>query len=142
MLFKGTHRRSCEQLKQQIEGVGGVLNGFTAEEFTCYMAKVPHRFWARAVAVLGDMIRSPRLAAADFEKEREVILEEIRMYEDAPGQLVHDLFSELLWPEHPLGALLSGSIESVRRITRRDVLDYWKRMYQPQGLLVSSAGDV
>ena len=142
LLFKGTHRRTCEQLKQEIEGVGGVLNGFTAEEFTCYLAKVPRRYWRRGVSVLADMVRRPRLAPADVDKEREVILEEIRMYEDAPGQLVHDLFSQLLWPEHPLGMLLSGTVDTVRRITRRELVDYWRRMYQPQGLFVACVGAV
>ena len=142
LLFKGTRRRSCEQLKQQIEGVGGSLNGFTAEEFTCYLAKVPHRHARRAVDVLADMVRRPRFSPQDVEKEREVILEEIRMYEDAPGQYVHDLFSQLLWPDHPLGMLLSGTIDTVRRITRADLISYWRRMYQPDNLLVTVAGAV
>ncbi len=142
LLFKGTRRRSCEQLKQQIEGVGGSLNGFTAEEFTCYMAKVPQRHARRAVDVLGDMVRRPVMRAADVDKERDVIVEEIRMYEDAPGQYVHDLFSQLLWPDHALGRLLSGTIESVRRITRSDLVRYWRRMYQPRNLLVAVAGAV
>ena len=140
LLFKGTKRRTCEVLKQQVEGVGGSLNGFTAEEFTCYMAKVPHRHGRRAVDVLADMVRAPLLRADDIEKEREVVIEEIRMYEDSPGQYVHDLFSRLLWPDHPLGMLLSGTIDSVRRITRQDILSYWQRMYQPRHLLVSCAG--
>ena len=140
LLFKGTARRSCEELKQQIEGVGGSLNGFTAEEFTCYMAKVPRRHARRAMAVLADMVRHPTLSARDIEKEREVVLEEIRMYEDAPGQYVHDLFNQLLWPNHPLGALLSGTIDTVRRITREDLVRYWRQMYQPRQLLVSCTG--
>lgn len=140
LLFKGTRRRSCEQLKQRVEGVGGSLNGFTAEEFTCYMAKVPHRHARRAIDALADMVRQPRLAAEDIEKEREVILEEIRMYEDSPSQLVHDLFSQLLWPDHPLGTLLSGTIDTVRRIARADLTEYWRRRYQPAHLLVTVAG--
>jgi predicted Zn-dependent peptidase len=140
LLFKGTRRRSCEELKQQIEGVGGSLNGFTAEEFTCYMAKVPQRHAGRATDVLADMIRHPRFAPRDLDKEREVILEEIRMYEDAPGQSVHDLFSQLLWPRHPLGTLVSGTIDTVRRITQDDVVRYWQRMYQPRNVLVAAAG--
>jgi predicted Zn-dependent peptidase len=140
LLFKGTRRRSCEALKQAIEGVGGVLNGFTAEEFTCYMAKVPQRYARRAISVLSDMVRRPTLTASDIAKEREVILEEIRMYEDAPGQLVHDLFSQLLWPEHPLGMLLSGTIDSVRRISRQELVQYWRQMYQPRQLVVTAAG--
>ena len=140
LVFKGTRRRSCEELKQRIEGVGGSLNGFTAEEFTCYMAKVPHRHARRAVGVLADMVRSPRLAAGDVDKEREVVIEEIRMYDDTPGQYVHDLFSQLLWPGHPLGLLLSGTIDTVRRISRQDLVRYWQRMYQPRHLLVAAAG--
>ncbi len=142
VLFKGTATRSCEALKRQVEGVGGSLNGFTAEEFTCYMAKVPRRHGGRALDVLADMIRRPRLAARDIDKERSVILEEIRMYEDAPGQLVHDLFSQLLWPDHPLGMLLSGTIDTVRRITRQDLVAYWERMYRPGNVLLSIAGDI
>jgi predicted Zn-dependent peptidase len=140
LLFKGTLRRSCEALKQRVEGVGGVLNGFTTEEFTCYMAKVPGRYGDRALDVLADMVRHPRLSDRDVEKEREVILEEIRMYEDTPGQSVQDLFSQLLWPDHPLGMLLSGTIDTVRRIQRPDLVQYWRRMYQPQNLLVTVAG--
>ena len=140
LLFKGTRRRSCEQLKQQIEGVGGSLNGFTAEEFTCYMAKVPARHTRRAVDVLADMVRRPTFAPDDLQKEREVVIEEIRMYEDAPGQYIHDLFSQLLWPAHPLGRLLSGTIDTVRRITRDDVVQYWGRMYQARNSLVTLAG--
>ena len=140
LLFKGTRRWSCEQLKQAIEGVGGSLNGFTAEEFTCYMAKVPHRHARRAIDVLTEMVRRPSLRAPDMEKEREVIFEEIRMYEDTPGQYVHDLLSQLLWPDHPLGMLLSGTAETVRRMTRMDLVRYWHRMYQPRNLLVACAG--
>lgn len=140
LLFKGTRHRSCEELKRQIEGVGGSLNGFTAEEFTCYMAKVPRRFLGRGIEVLADMVRAPMLSADDLDKEREVILEEIRMYEDTPGQYVHDLFSQLLWPNHPLGMLLSGTIDTVRRIDRADVIDYWRAMYRPANLLVACAG--
>jgi predicted Zn-dependent peptidase len=142
LLFKGTARRSCEQLKQAIEGVGGSLNGFTAEEFTCYMAKVPSRHARRALDVLADMVRHPTLSLRDLEKERDVVIEEIRMYEDAPGQYVHDLFGQLLWPDHPLGMLLFGTIDSVRRISRSDVTAYWRRMYHPSNALVAVAGRI
>ncbi len=140
MLFKGTHRRSCETLKRQIEGVGGSLNGFTAEEFTCYTAKVPARSAQLAVGVLADMLLHSKLAEPDVEKEREVILEEIRMYEDSPGQAIHDFFNELLWPDHPLGMLLSGTIDTVRRISRAELLRYWQQMYRPSNLVVTCAG--
>jgi predicted Zn-dependent peptidase len=140
LLFKGTIRRSCEALKRDIEGVGGSLNGFTAEEFTCYMAKVPHRHATRALDALSDMVAHPRLGPGDVRKERDVILEEIRMYEDTPGQYVHDLLSELLWPHHPLGTLISGTAKTIRRISRADIVRYWKRMYQPRNLLIAGVG--
>ena len=141
-LVKGTRRRSCEQLKQAIEGIGGSLNGFTAEEFTCYTAKVPKRSARSALRVLADMVRFPRLTAEDLLKEREVVLEEIRMYEDSPGQYIHDVFNELLWPNHPLGMLLSGTVDTVRRISRDDVVRYWRQMYQPRNVLLACAGAV
>lgn len=140
LLFKGTRRRSCEALKQRIEGVGGSLNGFTAEEFTCFMAKVPQPYGRRAPDALADMLLHSRFDPRDVEKEREVILEEIRMYDDSPGQVVHELFNQLLWPNHPLGMLLSGTIDTVRRISREDLLGYWRRMYQPRNLLVACVG--
>ncbi len=140
VVFKGTARRSCEALKQAVEGIGGSLNAFTAEEHTCYMAKVPRRYAQRALSVLTDLVIRPRLAARDIEKEREVILEEIRMYEDAPAQNVMDLMNELMWPNHPLGMLLSGTIDTVRRLKRLDLVDYWRRMYQAQNCVVAAAG--
>ena len=142
LLFKGTRRYSCEALKRAVEGVGGSLNGFTAEEFTCYMAKVPANYLGRAIGVLGDMALRPTLRPRDVRKEREVILEEIRMYDDLPSQYVHDLFNQLLWPDHPLGSLLSGTRETVTRIDRTALRDYWQRMYQPRNMLVSVAGAV
>ena len=140
LVFKGTRTRSCEQLKRAVEGIGGSLNGFTAEEFTCYMAKVPAKHVDRAVTVLADMLLHPTLTARDLDREREVILEEIRMYEDTPAQYVHEVFNQLLWPNHPLGNLLAGTEQTVRAMTRRSVVDYWKRFYHPRNILVAAAG--
>ncbi|MBI3324396.1 MAG: insulinase family protein [Candidatus Omnitrophica bacterium] len=140
LLFKGTTSRSCEAIKQAVEGVGGTLNGFTAEEFTCYMAKVPAKHLRRAVAVLADMLLHPAFRPRDIEKEREVILEEIRMVEDSPAQYVHELFGQLLWPNHPLGNLLSGTADTVTRISRRAIVDYWRRFYQPRNVVAACAG--
>ncbi len=140
LLFKGTRKRSCEALKQRIEGVGGALNGFTAEEVTCFMAKVPRQHANQALEVLTDMLQASRFDPRDIEKEREVILEEIRMVDDSPGQMIHDLFSQLLWPGHPLGMLLSGTRETVKALTRKQLVDYWRRMYQPRNMVVAVCG--
>ena len=142
LLFKGTHRRSCEALKQAIEGIGGSLNGFTAEEFTCYLAKVPAAYLRRGVTILSDMVLHSTLRPMDIEREREVILEEIRMSEDNPGQHVHELFNQLLWPNHPLGMLLAGTEATVRRLQRPQLVDYWRRFYQPRHMLVVCAGQL
>lgn len=140
LLFKGTRKHSCEAIKQRIEGVGGSLNGFTAEEFTCFMAKVPMQHAKRALETLTDMLQSPRFDAKDIEKEREIILEEIRMVDDSPGQMIHDLFSQLLWPNHPLGMLLSGTQATVKRITRSELISYWRRMYRPKNMVAAAVG--
>lgn len=142
LVFKGTRRRSCEELKQAIEGYGGALNGFTGEEVTCYLAKALQPHVPRAVDVLTDMLLNPRMDAVDVEKERQVILEEIRMYLDQPAQHVHELISELLWPNHPLGRPLAGTPESMARITREELRHHQARYYTPHNLTVVAVGDV
>jgi predicted Zn-dependent peptidase len=142
LVFKGTRTRTCDQLKQMVEGVGGSLNAFTAEEFTCYMAKVPARHLANAITALTDMALHPSLTPRDLEREREVILEEIRMVEDTPAQSVHDVLNQVMWPDHPLGNLLGGTEQSVRRITRGVLHEYWRRFYHPRHMLVACAGAV
>ncbi len=140
LLFKGTRTRGCETLKRAIEGVGGSLNGFTAEEFTCYMAKVPAAYLKRGITILGDMVLQPALAPRSIEKEREVILEEIGMYEDTPGQHVHDLFNQMLFPNHPLGNILSGTEDTVKALSASAIRAHWRRFYHPRHLLVAVAG--
>jgi len=140
LLFKGTATRTCQELKTAIEGVGGSLNGFTSEEFTCYLAKVLERHALTALEVLADMVLAPKLAPRDVEKERQVVLEEIRMYLDQPAQHVHDLFDELLWPRQPLGAPLVGTPETMRRLRREQVLRHQRTYYRPRHLVIAVAG--
>jgi len=142
MLFKGTRRRSSRQIKKEVEGVGGMLNAFTGEESTCYFAKLPAAHFARALDVLADMVRDATLSLKEFERERPVILEEIKMYRDQPAQYVHELMSELLWPDQPLGRSIAGVPETVSAIHRSDMVTYKKKYYQPQNVLVSVAGPV
>lgn len=142
MLFKGTGRRSSRQIKEEVEGVGGALNAFTAEEATCYFAKLPTRHYAKALDVLLDMIQDASLSLKELEKERPVILEEIKMYRDQPAQYVHELISELLWPDQPLGRSLAGTAETVSALRRQDLVDYKRKYYQAPNLLVSVSGDV
>jgi predicted Zn-dependent peptidase len=140
LVFKGTQHYTCEGLKHAVEGVGGTINAFTSEELTCFMAKLPAGYAQRGLDVLADMVALPRLSAGDFERERAVILEEIRMYEDAPGQLVFDRFHQLLWPQHPLGALLSGTQQTVQRLEHAFLKEYWRRTYHPANWVVVAVG--
>lgn len=142
LLFKGTHKRTCEEIKQSIEGVGGSLNGFTAEELCCYLAKVPSEHFASALEVLGDMVLNAKLTAEDIAMERKVILEEIRMYKDLPGHFVMELLTQLLWPNQALGRNITGEIESVRGINRRHLLNYKQNFYQPDNIVIIACGNL
>ena len=98
LLFKGTKKYSCRQIKESIEGIGGSLNGFTSEELTCYLVKTPSRYLDLSLSVLSDMVLNPSLPADEITREKTVILEELKMYKDQPQSYVYDLLDELLWP--------------------------------------------
>ena len=142
MMFKGTPSRSLRQIKEEIEGVGGVLNAFTAEEMTCYFAKLLKPYYPRALEVLSDMVLHATVPADELAKERPVILEEIKMYRDLPSHHVHDLMGELLWPDQPLGRSLAGPAETVSGMSRAEILKYKKDHYHTSNILVSVSGDV
>ena len=140
MLFKGTKKRSTRRIKEEIEGVGGVLNAFTCEESTCYFAKLLREHLPKALDVLADMVLNAMLLSKEIEKERTVILEEIKMYRDLPAQHVHDLMGELLWPAQPLGAPIAGTEKTVGALTRSEIAGFMKRYYQPSNIVVSVSG--
>lgn len=140
MAFKGTKKRSYKQLKEEIEGKGGVLNGFTGEECTCYLAKVPAKHLLLALDMLTDIVVNPRLDVNDFIKEKAVILEEIKMYLDMPNYYVQELLAELMWPNHPLGWPLIGTLETVSSLTRNDLIKYKENYYVPQNIVIAIAG--
>ena len=142
MMFKGTPTRNTRQIKEAIEGVGGVLNAFTGEEMTCYFSKLLKQYYPRALEVLSDMVLYSTLPAEELAKERTVILEEIKMYRDVPSHHVHDLMGELLWPDQPLGRTLAGSPETVSKMTRTDLRTYMKSYYHNSNILISVSGDV
>jgi len=142
MVFKGTTKRSAEDIKRSIEGLGGTLNGFTAEECTCYWVKILGEHQDVAFSVLSDMVLDPKLNRKDMEKERTVILEEIKMYRDLPQHYVHELLDEILWPGQPLSMPLTGSAKSVTSMTRGDLSGFIKKYYEPQNIVVIAAGAV
>ncbi len=142
MLFKGTRRRTARQIGQEIESVGGYLNATTTHDHTVYYGAAPADHFRRLSAVLCDMYRSPRFAEGDIRKERSVIAEEILMYQDEPSELVQEILWEELWPDHALGRSLTGTIDSIGRLTKADFLRFRERHYHGANTVVSAAGRV
>lgn len=141
--FKGTKTRpSSKEIADAIEGVGGFINASTDKELTAYWARVPSEHMDRALDVLFDIVTSSKLELADVERERMVILEELRMYQDQPQEYVQNLFEELVWPEHPLGRDIAGTEESVARLTRDDILEYANAHYRLPNLVIAAAGSL
>jgi predicted Zn-dependent peptidase len=122
--------------------VGGDVNAFTAKEYTCFYCRVRDRDLPMAADHLSDMLQNSVIRTSDFEAERQVILEEIHMHEDTPDDLIHDLLNQTLWPEHPLGRPILGTVESITAATRDQVRRFYKRHYLPGSLVVVAAGNV
>jgi len=142
LLFKGTRRRDALAIAAELEAVGGELNAFTAKEYTCYYARVLDNDLPLAVDVICDMVTSSVLASREVDNERTVILEEIAMHDDDPGDAVHDLFADIVWPQAPLGRPVLGTVESITAITRNAIAGYYRRRYRPGNLVVAAAGNL
>ncbi|NLL89813.1 MAG: insulinase family protein [Dehalococcoidales bacterium] len=143
LLFRGTDKRPETRLiSEAIEGVGGVLNGGTDKELTVYWCKVPAAHFTTAVDVLADMLLHARFEPSDIEKERQIILEEIKMNYDNPGQRVNQLIDGSLWYGSPLGRDVAGSKKTVSAITREELLEYKNMSYLPSNAVVAIAGNV
>ncbi|MBN2506953.1 MAG: insulinase family protein [Verrucomicrobia bacterium] len=142
MLFKGTATRSAREISHAVEGVGGYLNAFTAEENTCFYAKAHHDRFPELLDVLMDMFLHSRFDRREIGKERSVIKDEIAMYRDQPHQQVHDVLNEALWPDHPLGRALTGTEATIDRLTRAQMLGYQRRNYVAPGMVICAAGNL
>ena len=142
MLFKGTEKRSAKQLKEAVEGVGGSLNGFTADEVTCYMVKVPANYLGMGFDALSDMVFNAKFDQEDLAKEKFVICEEIKMYRDQPADHVGEILGEIMWPNNSLGRPLTGNISTVQSIKREDVIAFKENNYHPANMAVIAAGKV
>jgi len=140
LLFKGSKKYSCRSIKESIEGVGGVLNGFTSEEHTCYLVKIPHRYLSGALDILSDMVINPCLKPADIKKEKTVILEELKMYRDLPQSYVYELLDALLWPHQALGSPVIGTQEALNSISRKDLKSFQCSHYTASNIVISAAG--
>jgi predicted Zn-dependent peptidase len=142
LLFKGTARRSAMDISSQIEAVGGETNAFTAKEYTCYYARILDADMPLAVDVMCDVVANSVLEPADVETERGVILEEIAMQDDEPGDEVHDLFTEAVYGEHPLGHRISGSAESIGALTRDEINSFYRSRYTGPSIVIAAAGNL
>jgi len=142
MLFKGTRKRTAREIASSLESVGGSLNAFTGREHTCYFARVLDEHLDKAIDVLSDIIRNPLLHPSHLEKEREVVISEIKELEDSPADLVHDLLMSAMWKENPLGRPIIGSAESVLNLTRGKLVDFMRRNYTPHRVVVAASGNL
>ncbi|HEV7180551.1 MAG TPA: pitrilysin family protein [Candidatus Baltobacteraceae bacterium] len=142
MLFKGTQRRSARDIAETMDGVGGNLNAFTDKEATCYYAKVIDRHMPLALDVLADMFLHSTFDPVELGKEQKVVLEEIKMYEDSPDELIHDLFLQTMWSGSNLGDPTIGFADTVMRITPDDLRTHMKNHYAPNSVVIAAAGNV
>ncbi|AVT30702.1 MULTISPECIES: pitrilysin family protein [unclassified Plantactinospora] len=142
LLFKGTRKRSALDISAAIEAVGGETNAFTTKEYTCYYARVLDQDLPLAIDVMCDLVADSVLAAADVETERGVILEEIAMHDDEPGDEVHDLLAKAIYGDHPLGRLISGTEETISPMSRRQIQSFYRRRYTAPSIVIAAAGNL
>jgi predicted Zn-dependent peptidase len=142
MVFKGTERRSVREIAQSIESVGGYLNAFTGKEHTCYYARVLDEHAPLALDVIADMVLHPLFPEKELEKERGVIIEELKNAEDDPEDIIHDYFDKAIFGSHPLGFPVIGNEPNLRRFTRNDLLTYFRKHYVAHNIVVAAAGNL
>jgi len=142
LLFKGTKKRSARKITEAVEGIGGYLNAFTTEDHTCYYAKAGAKHLPVLCDVLADMYLNSQFHPVEIEREREVIREEILMVHDNPSQHIQEILSDTLWPNHPMGRPLTGTVESISRLQQPDFLGFTRRFYNGRTTILCVAGPV
>ena len=140
MVFKGTNRRSAEDIAREVDSVGGMLDAFTSKEMVCFNAKVLDEHLAKVFDVIADMVLEPKFAEDEIEREKLVILEEIRMTQDNPEDLVHELFTQNFWYPHALGKPILGTPETVGAFSRATLCSWFQERYSPQNMVITAAG--
>ncbi|KIL41381.1 zinc protease [Gordoniibacillus kamchatkensis] len=142
MLFKGTKRHSAQDIAEVFDGIGGNVNAFTSKEYTCYYAKVLDEHLPIAVDVLADMFFNSQFDVTELEKEKNVIFEEISMYEDTPDDLVHDLVAKASYGTHPLGHTILGTEDNLASMTPDDLRAYMANHYTVENTVIAAAGNL
>lgn len=142
LLFKGTAKRSALDIAREIDSVGGVLNAFTCREYLCFYAKVLSDSLPKAVNLLADIFLNSSFDTSEIEKERKVILQEIRMIKDSPDNYIHELFCQSFWKSHPLGMSIVGTEESVAGMSRDSLLDTRNERFRAEDIIICAAGNI
>lgn len=142
MLFKGTKRRSAHQITREIDSMGGLLNAFTGHEYVCYYAKVLAKFLPRAADLLADIFLNSTFPVDEIERERKVVLQEIKMRDDSPEEYIHDHFHQNFWRGQLLGMPVLGSEETIAGLSRSSILSHKVSRYRPQDIIIAAAGNV
>src|SRR6266849_5296135 len=142
MVFKGTEHRSAEEIARQVDSIGGNIDAFTAKECVSFSIKVLDEHLPIALDVLSDLVLNPTFTADDIVRERGVILEEIKMDEDSPDYLVHEIFTQNFWKDHPLGRPILGTKETVKAFEQPAVRDLYSKRFTPGNFIISAAGNL
>jgi predicted Zn-dependent peptidase len=142
LLFKGTATRSAREIAESVEAVGGDMNAFTTKEYTSFYTRLLDDDLELGLDILSDIMWAPAFRPEEIEAERQVILEEILMHEDEPSDLVHELFNDALFPEHPLGRPVLGDRSTITGMTREAIAGYFEALYRPEAIVVAAAGNV
>ena len=142
MVFKGTKHRTAEDIARQVDSIGGNMDAFTAKECVCFNVKVLDEHLPIAMDVLSDLVLNPVFDLKDIDRERGVILEEIKMDEDNPDYLVHEIFTQNFWKDHPLGKPILGTKETVKKFDQPVVFDSYRRRFNPGNLIIAAAGNI
>ncbi len=140
MVFKGTKHRTAEEIARQVDSIGGNMDAFTSKECICFNVKVLDENVPVALEILTDLVLHPTFTPEDIARERGVILEEIKMDEDNPDYLVHEIFTQNFWKDHPLGKPILGTKETVKKFERQAVLDTYSHTFAPGNIIVAAAG--
>jgi len=140
MVFKGTKHRTAEEIARQVDSIGGNMDAFTSKECICFNVKVLDEHMPLALEILTDLVLYPNFTDEDIARERGVILEEIKMDEDNPDYLVHEIFTQSFWKDHPLGKPILGTKETVKKFERQTVLDTYTHRFAPGNIIVAAAG--
>ena len=142
LLFKGTKTRSALEISSSIEAVGGEMNAFTSQEYTCFYARVIDTDLPLAVDVISDLITSSTFTKADVDSERTVVLSEISVRDDDPSDYIHELYLQTMYGDSPIGRSILGTVDSINSMSRNSLFNYYKKHYRPEELVVSVAGNV